>query len=64
LRCAAQNLIPEVGTDGEFGDHVDFSSKEVFQVLFDSDEIQKMPARLEVDEEVEIAIWTRRSSGE
>ncbi len=39
---------------------MNLSTKEIFQILFDRDDIQQMPAGREVDQEIEIALWTRR----
>jgi hypothetical protein len=58
-----QHGIANSPTDGGFGHHMNLPPEEFLEVLFDSNDVQEMAARFEVDQKIEIAICTSRPSG-
>ena len=50
-----ENLISQIRTDCGLGDHIHLASQQVFQVLFDDDDIQLASSRLHFDQQVQIA---------
>jgi hypothetical protein len=43
---------------------VDLASEKILQILLDSHKIEQRSAGLEIDEQVEIAVWSRESTGD
>jgi len=50
-----QQLLTEAGVSQRF----DRTSEHVFEILLESDQIQQRSARLDVDKQIDIALWPR-----
>lgn len=48
--CAVQ-----VGTEAAVGQYVDTSSEQLFKILLERDHIEQSPARLHIDQQIEVA---------
>src|SRR5688500_3869955 len=55
----AEHLGQHVGTDARLGHDVVLAPEEVFEVLLDGHEIEEAAAWLQVDQEVEVAVFAR-----
>ncbi len=55
LNRVLENGIPKIWADGPFGDYIDLSSEQVFQILHGCDQIQQIPAGLQIDQKIDVA---------
>jgi hypothetical protein len=56
-RGFSENPLPQIGTQAVLRQHVNSSTQELLEILFQTDDVQERPAGIDIHQQIKVALW-------